>query len=250
MVRLRRVVVPSAHRDVRRNYLPIVLVAAILCFFVINRSKQLFLLQPQDAHSAGVSIFCFGDSLTEGMTAGTREFYPYAPHLERALDNNIKANVTYLGLSGWTTLQFVETLDTARGLAYNVQRQSPLDLVILLAGTNDLGRQYPAEDIQDRLETLVAKAREAGAKHVLLLGIPESRWQVGNPSAMAKARDINQHMRDKYLHIEQVTTISFPFRYNDTDPHERWSKDGLHLSPSGYRSLGETLAKTVRRIVT
>lgn len=127
-----------------------------------------------------ISIFCFGDSLTAGWCDGGRTSFPYAPDLagalnERAEGKRVKFRATALGLPGWTTGQLKELVEDTnpptklfcvqereyvegptsedRGPpvpprtagAHPDQGLVTPDLVIVMAGTNDigLGRTHP-----------------------------------------------------------------------------------------------------------
>jgi len=85
-------------------------------------------------------IFCFGDSLTAGTAPPLDGLYPYGKMLESELGENFV--VRWRGLPGWTAQTMVEYLDDGTvGLraAVNGIDNPPLSLVIILAGTNDIG---------------------------------------------------------------------------------------------------------------
>jgi len=102
-------------------------------------------------------ILCYGDSLTAGTTDSLYELYPYAPHLEKALNDLVVETTTrssscryvvrHRGMPGWTASTMVEATDDPQcGLRAAIQAVSgnapplpPLACVIILAGTNDLG---------------------------------------------------------------------------------------------------------------
>ena len=83
-------------------------------------------------------IQCYGDSLTAGLTE--YEFHPYSISLQEELIKlGVNAEVLSTGLSGWTSDQLAESIHSpSYGLASILNTQQ-FDLVISLAGTNDLG---------------------------------------------------------------------------------------------------------------
>ena len=209
-------------------------------------------------------IFCYGDSLTAGMTmAANREFHPYAPHLERTLRDRYAtmAHVDHVGLPGWTTLQMMDSLQSpTNGLVGNLRmlpkpdadlgnNTAVVNMVVLLAGTNDLGRRYDPSDIVSRLIQLNQEALTAGAETSIVLGIPPSRWQSRNLPASSACKTVNTDIATHFSRRgeERTTFVAFPFPYNESDP--KWSRDGLHLSPHGYQALGESLAPIVEKLL-
>ena len=114
-------------------------------------------------------ILAYGDSLTAGTT-DTPDEHPYAPHLEAAL-GKMKAMVRHRGLPGWTASAMLANVNDAdvglRGLLRKAGGSTdPIDLAILLAGTNDLGYGADADDIVSSLIEMHAAAHELGAVSV------------------------------------------------------------------------------------
>lgn len=90
------------------------------------------------------TILCYGDSLTWGVDAenGTRHAYEdrWTSVLQKALGHGVR--VIAEGLNGRTTVYDDHTADCdrngARVLPTLLQTHAPLDLIIILLGTNDL----------------------------------------------------------------------------------------------------------------
>ena len=57
-------------------------------------------------------ILCYGDSLTAGTADSPWELYPYAPHLEKALNTNANGGTSFVvrhrGMPGWTAEAMVD----------------------------------------------------------------------------------------------------------------------------------------------
>lgn len=187
-------------------------------------------------------VFCYGDSLT----AGTSGFglYPYSVHLEKGLSNTL---VRHLGLPGWTTENLVASLDDGGvGLRAIVKKQAPISLVIILAGTNDLG-YFDAERILGNLRCMHDVCWDNGVLKTLAIGIPPSGYQTVDATARRKATLLNQMLKDLSNGESRMEFMEFPFEY--VNGGSNWDGDGLHLSRKGYQSLGESLVEPVKSIL-
>jgi lysophospholipase L1-like esterase len=207
-------------------------------------------------------IFCFGDSLTAGTAPPLDGLYPYGKMLESELGENFV--VRWRGLPGWTAQTMVEYLDDGTvGLraAVNGIDNPPLSLVIILAGTNDIGfltssmTTGGATDINTAVKPILDLHRacldiKKGDHKIrtLAVGIPGSAWQQMNTSASKLAAEMNssiQEFAQSYPEgMVSYTDFPFPFERNDL-----WCSDGTHLSPNGYTRLGKELAPVVKHIL-
>jgi lysophospholipase L1-like esterase len=194
-------------------------------------------------------VLCYGDSLTAGTTSSDYVPYPYAPHLEAALkDDNVI--VRHIGLPGWTTASMLDQLDGPVGLRSAIrdiqQQSSPLSLIIILAGTNDIGSGYTAEEITTNLLKMHRVSWECGVPRSLAIGIPPSGYQAANSNARQFVEQINDQLR-RTAEGCTMAYAAFPLSYEQSG--KNWDDDGLHFSPAGYQALGESLAPTVKRIL-
>ena len=213
-----------------------------------------------------IRIFCYGDSLTSGTSPPEFQEYPYAPHLERALRSSLMTTtsatttrqqeeppdvlVRHFGLPGWTTAQMVQEIHGARGLGTILQQQAPIHIVIILAGTNDLGYSLSNDDIIRNLmalyDTCWNDPMQQLKRHVIAIGIPPSLFQVQYSDVGARVVALNQELAQWCAQQpERITYVPFPIPFRDRND-DRWSPDGLHFSPKGYQVLGESLAPIVR----
>eukprot|EP00984_Skeletonema_dohrnii_P018214 scaffold8448_cov120-Skeletonema_dohrnii-CCMP3373.AAC.10 len=208
-------------------------------------------------------IFCYGDSLTAGTAPPLYDLFPYGQSLESELGDGVV--VRWRGLPGWTAQTMVEYLDDGNvGLraAVNGIDNPPISLVIILAGTNDIGfltssmtSTGGATDIDDAVKPIVNLHKAClditKGEHkirTLAVGIPGSAWQQMNSSASKLAADMNSSIQ-QFAHSypdELVSYTDFPFPYEKND---LWCSDGLHLSPEGYKRLGYDLAPVVKQIL-
>ena len=92
-------------------------------------------------------ILCYGDSISWGTVPGTRQRYPFEIRWPGVLQLNLGPHVRVIEecLSGRTTALEDPYRPGRNGLASFLpilQSHSPLDLVIILLGTNDLKSFY------------------------------------------------------------------------------------------------------------
>jgi lysophospholipase L1-like esterase len=240
-----------------------------------------------------IRILAFGDSLTAGTSPPNYELFPYAPYLEAALNNQrgtttttttgltaaaappvqtqrpVAVMVRHVGFPGWTAEQMVDDANGPRGLQTTIRRiQDPsLSLVILLAGTNDLGmRRSPNDIVQSilQLHQLCYKDDDdddhVRVPHTLAIGIPPSGYQSMVPEAAAMVQQINQQLNEYAMMTttaaatttttKKSSTFTYtPFPFDYEPGGENWSNDGLHFSQRGYQVLGESLAPIVEQIL-
>jgi len=210
-------------------------------------------------------ILCYGDSLTAGTSTSPWELYPYAPHLEQALNNQQQqpANssgkkkrfvVRHRGMPGWTATEMVDGTSPQYGLRAAIRGiQNPsLSCVILLAGTNDLGYVYsdnddPVETVLKPIRQLHELAWQEGIPRTVAIAIPPSGYQARVADASFLCTAVNQALESFCQeHAAKATFVPFPFDYDASG--DNWSPDGLHFSPTGYQVLGQSLAGPVLQL--
>jgi lysophospholipase L1-like esterase len=219
-----------------------------------------------------IRILAYGDSLTAGTSPPMDQLFPYGPSLENELnelyaDSDVSVVVRWRGLPGWTASTMVEHLDDSFvGLRSAVSgiKDPALSLVIILAGTNDIGmltssmtKDASVEEAVEPILGLHKACLELDQNdssndvqlQTLAVGIPGSAWQQMNPSAKKLCDDMNASLKEFAASSfdGRVTYVDFPFEYSQGD--SKWSGDGLHFSPEGYEVLGVELAKSVKKIL-
>jgi lysophospholipase L1-like esterase len=200
-----------------------------------------------------IRIFCFGDSLTAGTSPPSLETYPYAPYLEASLKTRgvlPNAVVRHRGFPGWTASQLLDSVNSEQGLLTSIRKiqDPPLSIVIILAGTNDLGYQREDVEISSDLFRLHEACYAEGIAHTIGISIPSSNYQVHYAEAAKKAEKVNTLLEEFCLSKPegQATFHRFPFGYDGGD---NWSHDGLHFSEDGYKILAESLAPVIEDIL-
>ena len=207
-------------------------------------------------------ILCYGDSLTAGYSQSGFSFTPYSGFLTSKLLSEKKAeNVTLeadaFGFSGWTTTQMAQQAEKTGlqamgappggypGLRRALEMKA-YDLVIIMAGTNDLGHGTASKDILANLKFLHSMVVERSMS-LLAVGIPESGFVVSNEDAARRRSEVNMALKGEMESLQNGTYVDCPLKYSRDSPH--FDYDGLHFSEEGYKYLGQTLAAHVDEIL-
>jgi lysophospholipase L1-like esterase len=146
-----------------------------------------------------------------------------------------------------------------------------VSLVVILAGTNDIGTltcggggggTNESNHVNAIIDPIMQLHRACldccnGSNvessnnnnkliQTIALGIPGSAWQKHNPKALQLCNEVNNGLRQFASTQERVTYVDFPIPYTGED---EWNVDGLHMSNSGYEALGIALVPYVKDII-
>ncbi|MEG1548808.1 MAG: SGNH/GDSL hydrolase family protein [Ruthenibacterium sp.] len=115
-------------------------------------------------------ILCYGDSNTHGYSAETGGRFDDDTRWTRVLQKEIGNDVLVFeeGLSGRTTVfsdPLNESMNGLADLAMIMTTHEPLDLLILMLGTNDTKERYSAtpQNIANGVDCLIKKAKQTPA---------------------------------------------------------------------------------------
>jgi lysophospholipase L1-like esterase len=211
-------------------------------------------------------VLAFGDSLTEGYVTST-SFAPYSDHLRTLLNANIthaelssaaasrSVAVDNYGVSGDFATAMPDRLHLVLRKAQEVG--APYDLVIVLAGTNDLGCDGSVDDIFGSLTRMYAEvlAHHSRSAHLLLVTVPEARMTFSEGYTRART-GLNERIRDFHAeHVDQRThllDLDKVIPYSSVRKTDReaeflplWS-DTLHFSALGYERVACLLYAVIR----
>lgn len=134
-----------------------------------------------------MNILCFGDSNTWG----------YKPDKSGRYDENIRwtgllqkklgsgYHIIEEGLCGRTTVFQDELREGRRGLdliGVTVEMHNPIDLMIIMLGTNDCKTRYRASAsvIAKGLDQVIRKARQNASRHLICLSSRQSTWALAS----------------------------------------------------------------------
>jgi lysophospholipase L1-like esterase len=204
------------------------------------------------------SVLCFGDSLTWGFDAATQGRHPHAARWPIALAEALggRAEVIAEGLNGRTTA-FDDWLgdcdrNGARVLPTLLATHKPVELVIIMLGTNDLkpatsGQAIAAKQGMGRLVSLV-RSHDFDpvecAPEILLVSPPPFR-ETANPdyAAMFAGMIDESHMlATMYADLADELECGF---FDAASVAETTPLDGIHLDADNTKAIGKALAPVV-----
>ena len=213
------------------------------------------------------TILCFGDSNTHGYNPHNGGRYAYADRWPGALQLLLGRDDYYVveeGLNSRTTVHRDPVYDDNKsGLAVLpvlIKSHMPIDLCILMLGTNDMKHRFAVEacDIGRAATLLVKTARNVSAEksptgspcEVLLVSPPPVTTDMltgrcadeFGERALAISQALPSYLeeaaRNTHAHFLDAAQFVCPDRY-----------DGLHLTPEGHHRLAEAMAEQVRRFL-
>lgn len=207
------------------------------------------------------TVLAFGDSLTWGADPATGLRHPtkfrWPEVLEAGLDGTAK--VIGDGLGGRTTCYDDHTgpacRNGAKALLVALGSQMPLDLVIIMLGTNDLkpshgGQAEPAVSGMRRLaqivETYPYKPRSAVPR---LMIVAPPACVAGPQGTPAAGRRISESERLSPLLRQLAAEIGVEF-FDAGTVATSSPIDGVHLSAEATLAIGQALVAPVRTLLT
>ncbi|MBI2361642.1 MAG: arylesterase [Deltaproteobacteria bacterium] len=202
---------------IRRRSL--VILAAI---FLLGCARSGDFSAVKNLRSAGGSIICFGDSLTEGVGAGNGEDYP------SVLSRLIPYPVINAGRRGDTAGDGLARLDR------DVLSRNPR-LVIILAGGNDFLRQVPLAETKKNLDEMIRRIHEAGA----MVAVVAIRLGLFTDEYGPLYREIARE-RGAFLVAGAMKGIL---------SDEKLKSDPIHPNGAGYRLLAERIAAAIKPLL-
>lgn len=208
------------------------------------------------------TIICFGDSNTFGYNPRTAGRFPEAIRWPRILQNELGDDYRVIeeGLNGRTTV-FEDATEPGRsGIDYIrpcLMTNRPVDLVIVMLGTNDLKQRYmlTSDDLRRAMYALIRQIQttDFGPRYpvpeVLLVAPPALRQgKVPDMRAafQAEAEALSEQFGDLYREVAEARECYF---LNGDDVTATGQTDGVHLEEEGHELLAEALVDPVREIL-
>ncbi len=204
-------------------------------------------------------ILCYGDSNTWGYNPVTEDRFDkherWTGPLSLALGSNY--DVIEEGLNGRTTVWDDPIEGYKNGREYLIpclETHKPLDLVIIMLGTNDLKKRFSlsAYDIAEGARVLVQIVQKSGTgvmngtPQVLLLAPPP----IGKLTAFAEmfegAGAKSQKFSEHYQRVASEMGCSF---LDASTVIASSNLDGIHFEQSEHAKLGQAVAVKVKEIV-
>jgi lysophospholipase L1-like esterase len=205
------------------------------------------------------TVLCYGDSNTWGYDPRNRSRYPPAVRWTGVLAERLGPDYRVIeeGLNGRTT-RWDDPIEPGRnGLTYLrpcIESHNPIDLAIVMLGTNDLKRRFDltASDIAQSAADVTATAhryarRADGTPAAVLLVAPPAIASLTEfdemfAGAVEKSRQFSRYYRlaAGWHHMPCFDAGSVIVSCE---------QDGIHLEPEEHRKLGEALAGEVQCLI-
>ncbi|WP_028035688.1 SGNH/GDSL hydrolase family protein [Chelativorans sp. J32] len=208
------------------------------------------------------TILCYGDSLTWGYNAVGPSRHAYEDRWPTVLQAGLgqQARVIPEGLNGRTTAydDWLAGADRngARVLPTILTTHAPLDLVIIMLGTNDMkpficGRAIGARQGMQRLVDIIRGhdyPLEKRVPAVLLVSPPPACGTAnGDFTAMFDgAVDESRKLASLYSELAQQTGCAF---FDAGAVARPTPLDGVHLDAENTRAIGAGLVPAVRQVL-
>jgi lysophospholipase L1-like esterase len=207
------------------------------------------------------SVVCYGDSLTWGYNPNPVSRYPFEVRWPNVLEAELggKVRVHSEGLNGRKTAfddkSVVEDRNGLVTLPVVLATHKPIDLVIILLGTNDLKLDAPGSTLhaQAGVRQLVQLTKgflykyEYKAPKILLVAPPPLTYSEAPLfEAFKHALDDSKRFGAMYKAVAEEESVLFfdAGSVCSADPH-----DGVHLSGDSTIALGKAIAKHVAEIL-
>ena len=198
-----------------------------------------------------MNILCFGDSNTYGYKPdGTGRFdenIRWTQILQKKLGSGYR--IIEEGLCGRTTVFQDELREGRRGLdliGVTVEMQNPLDLMILMLGTNDCKTRYGASAavIARGLDQVIRKARKSSSRPFDILVVSPIHLGKGvgepdfDPEFNETSEAVSRTLASEYRKVALQNHADF---LNAADFASPSATDREHLNEAGHAALAEAI---------
>ncbi len=221
-----------------------------------SRPAHRLVLSPRNRVAVMPTILVYGDSNSHGsapMSArGTNPRIPIARRWPQVMARALGAtwDLVVEGLPGRTTVHDDPVEGPHRNgmtiLPAILHSHAPLDMVVIMLGTNDLKMRFnmPAVDIALSVGRLAEKVRASGTADDILIVCPPAVREVGCLADMFQGAETRG--AGLFVHMMQEAH-RLGVGFVDAGAHIAVDPlDGVHLSPASHGMLGEAMAEAVR----
>lgn len=196
------------------------------------------------------TILCYGDSNTWGTEPGTGLRYPREVRWPGVLRTDLgrEYEVIEEGLGGRTTVWDDPLADFKNGKSYLIpclDSHQPLDLVIIMLGTNDVQGRFSAsaQEIAWGMDVLARIARRYA--QVLIVSPPVVAHVPGEDDVYRGAIGKSRELGRLYAEVADDAGCAF---LNAALVATSSAIDGIHFDQAEHAKLGRAVAQTVRSI--
>lgn len=207
------------------------------------------------------TVLAFGDSLTWGFIPGTRNRYPREVRWPKVLEKGLggKAEVLDNGLNARTSVHENPYRDYRKGLDILpslLESHAPLDLVILMLGSNDFHSNYGLKpfDVARGMRRMVQTVKT----YMTEPEMPVPEVLVISPPKIIKTEDpyYSQIFGDTYKIFGELAPLYKTLAeeegahfFNAAEIATAEPRDGIHLSAESTIAIGKALIDPVRNIL-
>lgn len=238
------------------------LVLFCLCYFFLAAISLEITCLSKDKHENLIlnlrnrTILAFGDSLTWGLFVDgdtqMRGKHSYTMMLKSLLNSNStlgqlpEVRIVEKGINGEDTRAMLRRFP-------HIYRKSEAAVVIILAGTNDLGKHTDSLTITNNIISLHRTATEqvnsANIKaNSIAITIPQISWTINQQDRISVNRELRSYYSSKVNNTRNATTVlDFEnlFDQKIEESKKYWSIDFVHFSQLGYDTIGKIIYETL-----
>jgi len=204
-------------------------------------------------------VLCYGDSNTWGYNPENKERYDretrWTGVMQQALGEDYY--VIEEGLNGRTTVWEDPIELHKNGSTYLppcLETHKPLDLVIIMLGTNDLKVRFSvsAYDIAKSMGTLIEIVKKSncglknGAPEILILAPPPLGKLTEYAEMLTGGIEKSKKLARYYSEIAEEYNVHF---FDTSSVIKSSDIDGVHFEKEAHSALGKALAEVVKKIV-
>jgi len=121
------------------------------------------------------------------------------------------------------------------------------EIVVIIAGVNDVYQGRPAQHVKEQLAAMYQKARAAGIKVVAGTIIP---YNTATPDQNARMHDINAWIKTQAdAGVVTFVDTRAAVAANGEPDKLASSPDGLHPDAGGYRRMADAIAPAIQRLL-
>lgn len=204
-------------------------------------------------------ILCFGDSNTYGLIPGGSDRFGWGIRWTSILDERMRKNgyrVIEEGLCGRTTV-FEDAYRKGRNgsklLPILLEAHNPIDIVVLMLGTNDCKTIYGAapERIGEGIEVLIEQIQnfDSGIQIVLVspIFLGEGVWEEGYDTEFDRASvEVSKALPRVYKKIAQKYGTAFLAASDYALPG---SEDREHMDAENHRYFADAVTEKIEEMV-
>ncbi|MDO4262011.1 MAG: SGNH/GDSL hydrolase family protein [Eubacteriales bacterium] len=206
------------------------------------------------------TIVCFGDSNTHGYNSRTMGRFTREERWTALLQRQLGAgyDVKEEGLSGRTTVFDDPLHEGLSGLSYLypcLMSHEPVDLLIVMLGTNDVKQRFGAtpQNIAVGMERLIRKAQStteawSGQPNILLIAPPPIEPGYGTTFVSGEMGDLCVEKSRALAPLFEEAAGRLGCRFLDAASIEgigMYPYDYMHLSLDAHRALAGHLARLI-----